>query len=397
MKRAALLIVLVLVGVAHAEDKKLAERHYKLGAKAYAAQNFEAAATNFDEAYKNYNKPEIAFSAAQAYRRLYQIDPKPQYVRRAVELYEVYLGAVKTGGRVGDAADSLLDMKRELAKLEAAGVTAGTLPAVAPRTRLGINVTVLDHISSDAGALREIGDISSESAVPGMKATIDGKPVEPYALVEVEARDHVISVSADGYFPVEKRGVAVENQSTYIDVELKPKPAKLTVKSEGDARIAVDGRYVGTTPTAGLELPAGKHLVSVLRRGREPWGREITVTRGQELVLDAELAKTSRRKAVPYVLAGAGILAGGAVITGLFALSRDNHANDLRAQITMTGNQAPAVADELDSTVRSRDRFVTWTWVLGTAAVVTGGIGGVLLVFDRPDADSATVGVSGRF
>jgi hypothetical protein len=396
MKCAALLIVLILVGVAHAEDKKLAERHYKLGAKAYAAQSFEAAATNFDEAYKNYNKPEIAFSAAQAYRRLYQVDPKPQYVRRAVELYEVYLGAVKTGGRVGDAADSLLDMKRELAKLEAAGVTAGSL-TVAPRTRLGINITVLDQVTNDAGALREIGDVSSESTLPGMKATIDGKPVEPYALVEVEARDHVISVVADGYFPVEKRGVAIENQATYIDVELKPKPAKLTVKSEGDARIAVDGRTVGTTPTAAVELAAGKHLVSVLRRGREPWGREITVTRGQELVLDAALAKTSRRKAVPWVFTGAGILAGGAVATGLYALSRDRHASELRDQITMMGNQAPGVADELDRTVRARDRFVTWTWVLGAAAVATGGIGGFLLVFDRPDADSGTVGVGGRF
>ena len=105
----------------------------------------------------------------------------------------------------------------------------------------------------------------------------------------------------------------------------------------------------------------------------------------------------SRRKAVPWVFAGAGILAGGAVVTGLFALSRDNHANDLSDQITMMGNQAPGVADELDSTVRSRDRFVTWTWVLGTAAVATGAIGGFLLVFDRPDADSGTVGVSGRF
>ena len=169
------------------------------------------------------------------------------------------------------------------------------------------------------------------------------------------------------------------------------------MKTEDDARIAVDGRFAATAPTAALELTAGKHVVSVLRRGREPFGREVTVTRGQELVLDASLAKTTQRRAVPWVLGGAGLLAAGAITTGLFALSRDGEASDLRDQINMTGSQSPAVADDLERAVRSRDRLVTWTWVLGSAAVVAGGVGGFLFFFDRPDGDSGTVGVSGRF
>ena len=108
-------------GIAHAEDKAAAERYFRAGAKAYAAQNFAAAATDFDEAYKALPLPEIAFSAAQAYRRLYRVEPKPEYVRRAVELYRAYLDKVKTGGRVGDAADNLAEMERELDKLEASG------------------------------------------------------------------------------------------------------------------------------------------------------------------------------------------------------------------------------------------------------------------------------------
>src|SRR5262245_44195672 len=90
-------ILVLLAGVASADDKATAERYFRAGAKAYAAQNFQAAATNFDEAFKALPMPEIAFSGAQAYRRLYQLEPKPEYVRRAVELYQVYLGAVKTG------------------------------------------------------------------------------------------------------------------------------------------------------------------------------------------------------------------------------------------------------------------------------------------------------------
>jgi tetratricopeptide (TPR) repeat protein len=114
-----LITILLVAGVAHADDKRAeAERYFKAGAKAYAAQSFAAAAADFDEAYKALPMPEIAFSAAQAYRRLYRVDPKPEYVRRAVELYRVYLEKVKTGGRVGDAADSLGELEREMDRLK---------------------------------------------------------------------------------------------------------------------------------------------------------------------------------------------------------------------------------------------------------------------------------------
>lgn len=397
MMRVALLVLVIvlLAATASAEDRATAERYFRAGAKAYAAQNFEAAATNFDEAYKALPMPEIAFSAAQAYRRLYQIDPKPAYVRRAVELYQRYLAAVKKGGRVGDAADNLADMKRELAKLEAAGVAIDAVPAAATRTRLGINVSVPDQAKAELGALREIGDATGQ-ALEGLTATIDGKPVEPFTLVEVEPAEHVIAVAATGYFPVEKRAVAIERQSRFVDIELRPRPAKLRVRTEDDARISIDGRFVATTPTSVLEVPAGRHLITVLRRGREPFNKELEVTRGQELTLAAPLEKTARRRAVPWVLGGAGVLAAGAVTTGVFALARDSRARDLHDQIEM-GNRSPSDADAYERAVRSRDRLVTWTWILGGAAVVTGGVGGFLWFFDRPSADSATIGIAGQF
>ena len=102
--------------------------------------------------------PEIAFSAAQAYRRLYQIEPKPEYVRRSVELYQRYLADVKTGGRVGDAADNLAEMKRELDKLEAAGVSTTASRTNEVHTRLGVNVSVPDQATAELGTLREIGE-----------------------------------------------------------------------------------------------------------------------------------------------------------------------------------------------------------------------------------------------
>jgi hypothetical protein len=390
----ALIVIVAALRPAGADDRKAAERYFKAGAKAFAAQSFEAAATNFDEAYKALPMPEIAFSAAQAYRKAYQVEAKPEFVKRAVELYEFYLSKVKSGGRVGDAAHNHAQMKRELDRLGAAGIK--TSSTAAPKTRLGINVSAADQAASDIGTLREIGDPAVDTAIKGLTATVDRKPVEPFSLVEVDAKEHVIAVAADGYFPVEKKTVAVEGQSTLVDVELKPKPAKLTVKTEGDAKILVDGRTVATTPSGPVDLPQGKHLLAVLRNGREPFAQEVALNRGQDLAVNAELHKTGRRKAVPWIFGGAGLLAAGAVTTAIVAHSRNSHAEDLQQMIEM-GNQPPSVADDYDSTIKSRDKLVTWTWILGGAAVAAAGTGTLLLVFDTPTADSATIGVAGRF
>ncbi len=383
MNRLAFVLVLAITTAASA-GRKDAERYFRAGAKAYAAQNFVAAAANFDEAYRSEPMPEIAFSAAQAYRRLYRIEPKPEHVKRAIELYRAYLDKVKTGGRVGDAADNLAEMERELDKLAASGVRVGVTSSVA-RTRLGISVTLADQSAAESSVLTEIGDATGETT-RGLTATLDGKPVEPFALVPVEAKEHLVAVSADGYFPVEKKAFAVDGQSELVEIELKPRPAIVKVVTEGNARISVDGRPVATTPSPPIDLAAGKHLITVLRNGREPFSREITVARGQQLTLTAPLEKTARRRAVPWVLGGAGLLAAGAITTSIFASIKDGNASEIRDGIDM-GNRPPSDGDRYDAEVRARDRYVTTTWVLGGAAVTAGTIGVLMLLFDAPSSE----------
>jgi hypothetical protein len=403
-------VALLVARPVRADDRAAAERYFRAGAKAYAAQSFAAAAADFDEAFANLPVPEIAFSAAQAYRRLYRVDPDPHFVHRAIELYRAYLARVTTGGRVGDASDNLAEMERELDKLKAAGkdiARARRDARDAERTRLGVGVTIADQ-AAGAIAVREVGDAAGPP-IRGLAATLDGKPLEPFALVDVTAGEHRLTVSADGYFSVERATRAVAGQAQLVEVELRPRPARVAVTTEADAQIAVDGRPVAAAPTPPLELTAGKHLVTIVRRGREPFGREIVVARGQALALAAPLERTARRRAVPYVLGGAGALALGALTTGVLAAIHDGRAGELHDQIAL-GNRPPGDADRYDQQVTARDHDVTATWLLGGAALTAGVVGALALWFDTPSAEGgrftpalsavrggASVGVAARF
>src|ERR1700689_2100099 len=160
MMRATLMVAVVALAIAapaHAEDLDKAKQYFRAGEQAFKSQSFAAAAENFEQAYKQApSLPEIAFSAAQAYRRQYFVDPKPEYVKRAVELYRFYLDQVKSGGRVGDASDGVAEMQRELDRLTASAQKIGEVKRDA--TRLAVSVEA-----------------------PGAKATLDGKPIELFA------------------------------------------------------------------------------------------------------------------------------------------------------------------------------------------------------------------------
>jgi hypothetical protein len=377
-------ILVAMLGAARADDRAAAEKYFRAGEKAYSAQSFSTAAAEFEQAYAALALPQIAFSAAQAYRRAYRVEAKAQYVRRAVELYKLYLGQVKVGGRVGDAADNLGEMERELdrLKLNGAALSDKSQPA---RTQLGVSVNVSEQASATT-TLHEIGDAPRE-AIKGLVITVDGKPIEPFALIETEPREHAIAVRADGYFPVDKQALAVAGQASLVEVELRPQPGTLAVHTDAGARLAIDGRAVATSASGGVELAPGKHLLTITRDGREPLGRELVIGRGQQLVVEAPLVKTGRRRAVPYLVGGAGVLLAGALTTGVLAAVYDSRASGVLDQIH-AGNRPPGDADRYASDVSSRDHFATATWALGGAALAMAGVAGALYLFDHPDAEA---------
>ena len=390
MSARALVLALVCIAAPARADRAKAEQYFQAGAEAFKQQNFAAAAENFEHAYKELALPQIAFSAAQAYRRQFFIDRKPQYVQRAVELYEIYLAAVKTGGRVADAADGLAEMKREL---EALDTRQKHEEVHEVKTRIAISIAA-------TGEQRpELGEIAAVSATDSVKATatLDGKPIDLYAPTDVTPGEHTVVVDAAGYFPVTIQRRAVEGASDVWVAELKPRPAQLSVVTEDGATVAIDGKLAGSVPLATQPVPAGKHVITVTRRGREAEQRDVVLSRGESKKLEVALVRTTKRRSVPWLIGGAGALALGAVVFTPLAISEDHDMSSLESKRMRVGLSTSELQQYRDDASR-RDTFRDLAFGLGGAAIAVGATAAALYYFDVPVAPTGTgVAVVGTF
>src|SRR5689334_10754538 len=99
-------------------EKKKAEEFFRAGERAFNAKEYLVAAQALEEALKLYPVPPIIFSTAQAYRLQYFVDKDAGWLKRSIELYRMYVADVKSGGRRGDAVESLAELEPLLARLE---------------------------------------------------------------------------------------------------------------------------------------------------------------------------------------------------------------------------------------------------------------------------------------
>lgn len=350
-------IALCTAGPAAAEDRAAAEQFFRLGAEAYKNGKFDVAVANFDSAYENLKAPEIAFSAAQAHRLQFQADHNPAHLQRAKELYQAYVDGAPSGAKRKDALVYLERLDDQLKRIDPAQLTA----TLAAQQKPSIFVSI---------------------AVERAQVTIDGKAAEPNTTVEVSPGEHVVAASADGYFSQERR-IRVGSGQAPVPFELIARPATLAIESQPGARITVDGRPVllrGNT----TEVPAGRRWITVSARGRKPVSREVTLEPGHLLKLDAPLQPTTQRRAVRWVVAGAGALLVGTIATTTVAIAADFSAADLR-------DKDPLPADEVRDYDRyrdRRDRFRTASFVLGGAAVVTAAVAAAMYYLDEPSTDA---------
>ena len=377
MRRAALIALLVSMAAAlparaqpaagEAAGRAEAEQFFRAGERAFKNNSFQAAAELFERAYATLPLPAIAFSAAQAYRLQYALDADPSKLKRAVKLYEAYVAQDPKGKRVGDAAKILAELRPRLEELEKRG-KVDDMPVKTDATTIMVTTT---------------------ADVAGATLAIDGgKPEALHAMREIAPGRHKVVVSAPGYFPAERSKEVLKGVPNVVEIELKPRPAVVSVRAADGAQVSVNGRPAGVTPLVRpIELPPGKHLVTITRRGHHPWSREIQVKRGQSVELDPSFHRTGQRTLAWAVLGVSGGLMVGAGVTFGMSVAAASDANDLNEKRNEQG-LSEAEREDYDDALDRRDARRSATWILlgSSAAVATAGF--LLYFMDNPRAEA---------
>lgn len=358
---------------AAAQDVEQARTYFKAGAQAYEAGQFLAAIQAFEQAFKFAPRAGLVFSIAQAYRRQYYIDKAPQHLNEAINKYRAYLKAAPDGPRRADAAQALAELEPLAAKLQAPPPTGEDgeegVPPPAP---------------APTPALTSATRLMVSSQTEGAKVSLDGgKPKKAPLIAEVKAGQHKVLITAKGYFDEEREVTAAEGGILAVDIRLRERPARLTLRVEEGSEVSIDGRLVGVAPLSPLDLPSGDHFISVVRNGREAWSRDIRLKRGEKRTLKVDLEVTTQRT-VSWALIGTGIasVAIGALAT-LGALSEQQKAQDID-KARDTGNITPGDLDKYAEHAQTRDdlRIAAFGSYVAGALFATTGL--FLYSFDEP-------------
>jgi hypothetical protein len=348
-----------------ADQTAKAKTFFDLGAKAYAAENFSAAAQAFQEAYRLSQRPGPIFSAAQSYRRLHGTDHKADTLRQAIAHYKLYIEKQKAGGRVAEAQQSLHDLEAMLAGLGDSASEPASGPTAAdakPKTRLMVS-----------------------SPTKGAMASLDGGELAELPLFQDLSRgDHTLRLAAEGYFDDERTITAGDEGMLGLDITLREKPALLTIKTDAGAALSIDGRNEGAAPFwKPIQLSSGTHLVTITRNGYQAYSAELDLDRDERRPLEVALSRTTQRDASYglFGVAGAGVVAG-AILTG-FALAAQNRATDIQ-ELKAGANISEAQRAEHEASVNERNDFrLAAVGAFGGATLVA-LLGAGLFVFDRP-------------
>lgn len=336
---------------------------FNAGAQAYSMGQFSAAIQAFEEAYKITPRSAILFSLAQAERRQYFVDHKPEHLQRAVDGFRKYVGEVAQGGRRADAVQALSELEPLLEKQKAAGMPA---PAPTPEVKTAARVMVT-------------------SPTQGAQVAVDGAAASEAPFIgEVKPGKHTVVVTAKGHDSERREIQVVEGGLVALDLPLKERPALLAVNAPSGSEIHVDGRVVGVAPLAApIPLSHGRHFVAVMKNGSLAWTRDVDLVRGETRTIDTQLVTSTQRNVAygVFVVAGAALVTGG-VFVGL-SLHEQNKAQSILDERTQGGITPDRLGDY--TTARdARDRYKTWATVAFAGAAVLGATGIVLYAADRP-------------
>jgi tetratricopeptide (TPR) repeat protein len=347
-------------------DAKLAiqraEESFNAGAAAYAAGDYLAAIQALEAAYALRPVPQIEFSIAQAERRQYFVDRRTEHLSRSVARFRRYLEQAPDGGRRADAIEALSQLEPLLAKAQSTSA-----PALAPVRSTRVMVLC---------------------EVPAARISVDGgEPGSSPLIREVTPGKHEVQVRAPGFRDGQRQVVAVQGELVPVTVTLQEQPSRLQFSAPDDAEVYVDGVLVSQGASLlQLELPSGRHRVSVAQKGHRVATQALQLNRGELATTSFELTPTRQRLASHVLFAsGAVALAAGGAFSYL-ALNSEHDAKEfVSRQERENQTTGELVRYGADVTRRNRSRWLAGASFAASLGLLVTGL--FLHELDTPSAD----------
>ena len=361
------------------QDSSLAQarEYFQAGAQAYALGEYETAIQAFEQAYQLVPRPAVLFSMAQAERKQYFLDHRPEHLTRAIALYKQYLAQESQPARKSDAVQSLSELEPLASK---------TLP-----TDLGPKTESLVVQPVPAPTRMMVTAQASDAVI-----SLDNQaPVHAPLIREVEPGEHVVHASAGGYADAERKVVAVKGALVTVDIVQTELPAKLVIDARDGAVLSIDGRIQGECPfPKPIELAAGSHLITLTLSGYVGYSHEQVLARGKTAVIKAPMARTLQRTSALIMLGAAASAVTTGVVIGYFALDQESSARsflDARGHQELTATELAQYNSNKDDRNRLRSGALV-SFGLGAGLAMGGAL---LVALDHNNAE-APVGLGTR-
>jgi archaellum component FlaG (FlaF/FlaG flagellin family) len=140
--------------------------------------------------------------------------------------------------------------------------------------------------------------------VPGATVYVDGekKGKAPLTVPQLLPGDHIVRVEAEGYMAKQVPFKVVVDQQSLVTVDLEKKKEEAptgTIRIQSDqpdAEIILDGRRIGKAPKELKDIPAGLHLVKVVKPGFLTYSEKVKLQKGQTYTITALLKKGGKVK-----------------------------------------------------------------------------------------------------
>jgi hypothetical protein len=352
-------------------DVARAKESFRIGAAAYAAGEYLAAIAALDSAYALAPLPAIAFSLAQAERRQYFVDRKPEHLARSVALFRRYLEQVPTGGRRSDAIEALAQLAPLLAAPTPAGPAVAPAAASAPSTRLLVI-----------------------AETPGARVWIDGAELIGTFIREVAPGRHKVVVRAPGFHDAEREVVAVAGELIPVSLALAELPGTLEIAAPLASEIYVDGAFASLGGARVLlSVSSGTHRVSALQTGFRIATQEVEVARGGREKLRFELEPSAQRITSHVLLVGGAVALGAGTALSVLAVQSEGAAKDFLDKLELERNVSLAELVRYRADVQRRDRYRVMAGVNFAASLGLLVTGLFLHELDQPRADDLSRGI----